>query len=210
MDMNRVDGYFRTLEGRLRLTRALGLGAMALSALVCIACLAVTMVMVGREREQIYVLDQGRSLIALQSDGAATKELEAMDHVRHFHELFFTLAPNKESIEANLDMALKMADRSAYEYWASLSEKEFYSRVVSSSMSQQMTVDSVKVNTSSYPYDVHTWAHYYQVRQSSVSRLRFESTCRVINVSRSEANPHGMLIENFVVTVNELMETRNR
>lgn len=208
--MNSVDAYFRTTEARLRRSGVISVAALVLSALVSVSSMGVAAWLVRSERNQVYVLDQGHSLLALSSDGAATREMEAQDHVRRFHELFFTLAPNRESIEEGVEQALKMADRSAYDYWASLSEREFYSRAVSSNMSQAMTVDSVKVNTSVYPYDVHTWAHYYQVRQSSVSLLRLESTCRIISVSRSAANPHGMLMENFVVTVNELVETRGR
>lgn len=208
--MNRVESYFRTVEERLRRSTVLSVAVLAFSAVVCVSSVAVAMWMVVRDRGQVYVLDQGKSLVALRSDGAATREMEATDHVRRFHELFFNIAPNRESIEENLEQAFKMADRSAYDYWATLSEREFYTRAVSSNMSQQMTVDSVRVNTSVYPYDVHTWAHYYQVRQSSVSLLRLESTCRIINVSRSVANPHGMMMENFVVTVNELVETRGR
>lgn len=51
------------------------------------------------------------------------RPVEAREHVRRFHELFFTLSPDKAAIESNLNRALLMADRSALSYYKALSEK---------------------------------------------------------------------------------------
>ena len=49
-----------------------------------------------QQRQKIYVLDQGKSLLlALQTDAIMNKELEIKDHVSRFHELMFTLSPQK-------------------------------------------------------------------------------------------------------------------
>ena len=49
------------------------------------------------QREKIYVLDQGKSLmLALSQDASKNRPVEAREHVRRFHELFFTIAPDKE------------------------------------------------------------------------------------------------------------------
>ena len=54
------------------------------------------------QREKIYVLDEGKSLImALSQDAARNRPVEAREHVRRLHELFFTLAPDKAAIESN-------------------------------------------------------------------------------------------------------------
>ena len=46
------------------------------------------------QREKVYVLDEGKSLImALSQDAARNRPVEAREHVRRLHELFFTLAP---------------------------------------------------------------------------------------------------------------------
>ena len=43
------------------------------------------------QREKIYVLDEGKSLImALSQDAARNRPVEAREHVRRLHELFFT------------------------------------------------------------------------------------------------------------------------
>jgi conjugative transposon TraK protein len=47
------------------------------------------------QRQKIYVLDNGKSLmLALSQDASINRPVEAREHVRRFHELFFTLAPD--------------------------------------------------------------------------------------------------------------------
>ena len=164
-----------------------------------------------RQREKIYVLDQGKSLLlALQTDAVMSKEIEVKDHVTRFHELMFTLSPQKQTIQENLDRAFNLADRSAYDYSQDLAEKGYYSRLVSANISQQMIVDSVVFVGNSYPYQVKTYARQYVIRESTMSEYAFVSSCQVLNASRSDVNPHGLIIEKFVVRENNLIETRKR
>ena len=47
-----------------------------------------------KQREKIYVLDGGKSLmLALSQDLSQNRPAEAREHVRRFHELFFGLSP---------------------------------------------------------------------------------------------------------------------
>lgn len=56
-----------------------------------------------KQREKIYVLDGGKSLmLALSQDLSQNRPVEAREHVRRFHELFFTLSPDKNAIESNI------------------------------------------------------------------------------------------------------------
>lgn len=53
------------------------------------------------------MLDQGKSLmLALSQDAALNRPVEAREHVRRMHELFFTLAPDKAAIESNINRAM--------------------------------------------------------------------------------------------------------
>ena len=164
-----------------------------------------------KQRSKIYVLDQGKSLLlALQTDAILSKDVEIRDHVTRFHELMFTLSPQKQTIQENLDRAFNLADRSAFEYSQDLAEKGYYARIVSANISQQMLVDSVVFAGSGYPWQVRTYARQYVVRESKVSLYSFVSTCQVIEGRRSDVNPHGLLIEKFKVISNDLIETRKR
>ena len=164
-----------------------------------------------RQRQKIYVLDQGKSLIlALQSDAVLNRDIEIRDHVTRFHELMFTLSPQKQTITESLDRAFNLADKSAYDYSQDLAEKGYYSRLVSANISQQMVVDSVVFQGSGYPYQVKTYARQYVVRESTMSEYSFVSSCQLIDAQRSDVNPHGLLIEKFRVLENNLVETRKR
>ena len=164
-----------------------------------------------KQRQKIYVLDQGKSLLlALQTDAIMSKDVEIRDHVTRFHELMFTLSPQKQTIQENLDRAFNRADRSAWEYSQDLAEKGYYARLISANISQQMIVDSVRFVGNGYPWQVETYARQYVVRESTVSQYAFVSTCQVLEGRRSDVNPHGLLIEKFKVVRNDLTETRKR
>ena len=98
-----------------------------------------------RQRQKIYVLDQGKSLmLALAQDAAQNRPVEAREHVRRFHELFFTLSPDREAIEGNVRRALYLADGSAIAYYQSLAEKGYFNRIIASNVSQNVVVDSIR------------------------------------------------------------------
>ena len=74
-----------------------------------------------KQRQKIYVLDQGKSLmLALSQDININRPVEAREHIRRFHELFFTLAPDKNAIENNMKRAFQLADKSAFDYYNEL------------------------------------------------------------------------------------------
>lgn len=165
-----------------------------------------------RQRESVYLLDQGKSLLlTLQTDAIMNKGLEVKDHVKRFHELMFNIAPQRQAIQDNLDRAFNLADKSAYKYSQDLAEKGYYARIVSANISQQMVVDSVVFISDAYPYEVMTYARQYVIRESTMSEYSFRSSCQVIDAGgRSDVNPHGLIVERFQVLENNLIETRKR
>lgn len=194
-------------------TRMRGLTIASVVCSFVFACIVMVMAFNYAElqRRQIYVLDQGKSLIlALQTDAILNRDIEIRDHVTRFHELMFTLSPQKQTIKESLDRAFNLADRSAYDYSQDLAEKGYYARLVSANISQQMIVDSVVFQGSSYPYQVKTYAHQYVVRESTISSYSFVSSCQLIDAKRSDVNPHGLIIEKFRALENNLLETRKR
>lgn len=99
------------------------------------------------QRQKIYVLDGGKSLmLALSQDLSQNRPVEAREHVKRFHELFFTLSPDKNAIESNIKRSLFLADKSAFNYYRDLSEKGYYNRIISGNISQTIQIDSVSCN----------------------------------------------------------------
>ena len=184
--------------------------ALVLMALVTVLSVLRSYSFVREQRRQIYVIDKGQSILALQSDGSATRDLEAMDHVTRFHELFFNMAPNAATIQQNVDRALNLSDRSVYDYWSDLSEQGFYQRLVSANISQQFALDSVKVDMKTYPYGATTYGKLYLIRESNITAYDMVTSCRLVDVGRSKDNPHGLMLEQFRVESNEKLGTRKR
>ena len=184
-------------------------------AIVCVAVSGYTVYasysFAKEQREKIYVLDQGKSLmLALSQDASRNRPVEAREHVRRFHELFFTIAPDKDAIESNVRRSLFLADKSAYNYYKDLSEKGYYNRVISGNINQTVEIDSMKCDFDQYPYRVDTYARQLIVRESSLTVRSLVTTCRLLNATRSDNNPHGFIMEAFTITENKDLQTIKR
>ena len=76
------------------------------------------------QRQKIYVLDKGESLLmALSRNVSENRKAEAKSHVKRFHEYFFTLSPEKDAIETHVSQALFLADNSASDVYMQLKEE---------------------------------------------------------------------------------------
>ena len=164
-----------------------------------------------KQREKIYVLDGGKSLmLALSQDLSQNRPAEAREHVRRFHELFFTLSPDKSAIEHNVKRALLLADKSAYNYYSDFAEKGYYNRIIAGNINQVLKVDSVVCNFDTYPYQAMTYAKQMIIRASTVTERSLVTTCRLLNSSRSDDNPNGFTIEGFTIIENKDLQTVKR
>lgn len=163
------------------------------------------------QRQKIYVLDNGKSLIlALSQDASINRPVEAKEHVRRFHELFFTLAPEKNAIESNMKRAFNLADKSAFDYYKDLSEKGYYNRIISGNVQQRIEVDSVSCNFDIYPYSIRTYSKQFIIRSSNITKRSLVTSCYLLNSVRSDTNPQGFNIEKFAVLENKDIEIIER
>lgn len=202
--LKNIESSFR----HLRLFSMLFLGACTL---ISVAAVWTSYRFAEAQRQKIYVLDQGKSLIlALSQDMAQNRPVEAREHVRRFHELFFTLSPDKAAIESNVGRALQMADKSALSYYKVLQEKGFFNRLIAGNVSQMVKVDSIRCNFDRYPYEVTTFARQRILRESTVTERSLVTTCRLVNVSRSDNNPQGFMVEALNIVENKDIATYDR
>ena len=163
------------------------------------------------QRQKVYVLDNGKSLmLALAQDASINRPVEAREHVRRFHELFFTLAPDKSAIENNMKRAFNLADKSAFNYYKDLAEKGYYNRIISGNVQQRLEVDSVVCNFETYPYAVKTYAKQIIIRSRNVTKRNLITSCYLVNSVRSDTNPQGFNIEKFTVVQNNDLEIIER
>lgn len=155
------------------------------------------------QRQKIYVLDGGKSLmLALSQDLSQNRPVEAREHIKRFHELFFTLSPDKNAIESNIKRALFLVDKSAFGYYQDLTEKGYYNRIISGNINQTLQVDSVVCNFDLYPYKVATYARQMIIRKSNITERSLVTRCNLVNSVRSDNNPHGFIMEAFEIIEN--------
>ena len=172
----------KNIETSFRQIRLFTLVFLGLCAVVAVFSVVKSYQFAQRQREKIYVLDQ--------------------EHVRRFHELFFTLAPDRAAIESNINRALFLCDKSAYHYSQDLQEKGYYNRVVAGNINQQVQVDSVVCDFNTYPYRVTTYARQMIIRESNVTERSLITRCNLINSVRSDNNPQGFTMERFEIVEN--------
>ena len=208
--MDNLIKYFDNIDSSFRKMKFLTIASLICAGCVCVLSVGIAAWSSEHARESVYVIEKGSAVMARRSHEDANRDMEAADHVTRFHELMFNLSPSSESIKRNVDRARLMSDRSAYDYWMDLSERGFYQRLVSANVSQEIVVDSVKVDMQSYPYGAITYGKLFLMRESNITSYQFESTCRLVEVERSPSNPHGMMIEKFLVTRNDNLGTRKR
>ena len=163
------------------------------------------------QRQKIYVLDEGKSLmVALSQDLSQNRPVEAREHIKRFHELFFTLSPDKKAIESNVSRALFLVDKSAFKYYQDMQEKGYYNRFVSGNINQVNRIDSVACNFDMYPYKATTYARQMIIRASNVTERSLVTRCDLINSVRSDNNPHGFTMERFEIIENRDLQTIDR
>jgi len=181
-------------------------GCLATTALICIKSLQSA----ERARQTVYILSAGKALEAFASDRKENIPVEARDHVRTFHQLFFTLAPDEKAITANLTRALYLADGSAKRLYDNLKENGYYAGIISGNISQAITVDSIMLDTKTYPFYFRCWATQQIVRPTSVATRSLVTEGWLRNSSRSDNNPHGFLIERWSTLENKDLKVEYR
>jgi conjugative transposon TraK protein len=160
-------------------------------------------------QNRLYILYNGKVLEAVAGDRRDNVEVEAKDHIRTFHDLFFTLAPDDKVIQQNLARSLYLADESAKKEYDNLSESGYYANIIAGNISQQIQVDSVAVDLHSYPYHFRCYATQNLIRTTSTVTRSLITEGDLRNVSRSDNNPHGFLIQRWTTIENKDLKVVN-
>ncbi|HEY4064121.1 MAG TPA: conjugative transposon protein TraK [Puia sp.] len=165
---------------------------------------------VSRAQARVYILANGKALEAMAGERKDNVPVEARDHIRNFHGLFFTLDPDEKVIGENLSRALYLADGSAKRVYENLKESGYYSEVISANISQRVKVDSIRLDMGSSPYYFKCYGQETIVRATSVVTRDLVTEGYLRDVLRSENNAHGFLIERWVIVENRDLKVEQR
>jgi conjugative transposon TraK protein len=178
--------------------------------LICCFALYKSFSLVSQMQSKIYILANGKALEAYASERKDNIPVEARDHVTTFHKLFFTLDPDDKAITASITKALYLADGSAKRAYDDLKENGYYAGLISGNVNQTIVVDSVAIDTNEYPYKFRCYATQSIIRPTSISTRSLVTDGALRNVSRSDNNPHGFLIERWSTIDNRDLKTVSR
>jgi conjugative transposon TraK protein len=164
----------------------------------------------ARAQERIYILASGKALEAVAQDRRENIPVEARDHIRSFHQDFFTLDPDEKVINANLGRALYLADVSAKRQYDNLKETGYYANIIAGNISQEISIDSIHLEMTTYPWYFRCYATEKIIRPSSLATRDLLTEGWLRNTSRSDNNPHGFLIERWSILDNRDLKVEAR
>jgi conjugative transposon TraK protein len=201
--MQNIDTAFRYVRG---FTLVVVMGSL----LLCGFTLYKSYQWVTAAQSQVYVLVNGKALEAYAADRKDNLPVEARDHVKTFHQYFFSLDPDEQVIQSHITSALNLADVSAKRVYDNLKENGFYTDIIAGNISQQITIDSVRVEMNQYPYRFRCYATQRITRPTSLMVRSLLTEGYLRNVSRSDNNPHGFLIERWTILENRDLKSQTR
>lgn len=103
-----------------------------------------------------------------------------------------------------------LADASAKREYDNLKESGYYSNIIAGNISQSLSVDSTVIDLQDYPYYFRCYATEKIIRATSIVTRNLITEGYLRNVSRSDNNPHGFLIERWNTIENKDLKTQNR
>jgi len=187
------------------------------SMLLIIACVGIccfsvykSFQLVSHIQSKIYILSNGKALEASIGERKDNIPVEAKDHIKTFHQYFFTLDPDEKLIQSNITKALYLADISAKRQYDNLKESGYFTNIISGNISQTISIDSVLVDLNQSPYYFRCYGTQSIVRTTSTVTRSLITEGYLRNISRSDNNPHGFLIERWATILNKDIKVQNR
>lgn len=165
---------------------------------------------IRRSQQKIFILANGKALEAYSAERKDNIPVEARDHVKMFHYYFFTLDPDEKVIQQHITRALYLADASAKRQYDNLKENGYYASLISGNISQEIEMDSIGIDTETYPYYFRCKGEQRIIRPTTIVTRSIITEGYLRNVSRSDNNPHGFLIERWNTIENKDLKTEKR
>jgi len=198
-----IDTAFAYVRG---FTMLIVLGSLLLNGLV----LYMYYDLLGEMQDRIYVLSSGDVFQAHASSKNDNFPVEARAHIKRFHEYFFTLDPDDKAIAQTINKALYLADGSAKRQYDNLMESGFYASLIAGNINQTIQIDSIQILQQQGPIAFKCYARQQIIRSSSQTTRLLITKGALRQVSRSENNPHGFLVERWGIVQNKDLKTQIR
>jgi len=201
---------FKNIESAFQYVKVFALCTIAAMLLTAFFVCFKSYQLVQENSQHIYILANGKAIEAFSAERKDNIPVEARDHIRMFHYYFFSCDPDEKVIQSNITKALYLSDGSAKQQYDNLRENGYYASVISGNISQEITTDSIQLSLNSYPYYFRYYATEKIIRTTSIATRSLITEGYLRNVSRSDNNPHGFLIEKWNTLENKDLHTESR
>jgi conjugative transposon TraK protein len=173
-------------------------------------CIYKSFDMVTQAQNRVHILYNGKVLEAIASDRKTNLPVELRDHIKTFHEDFFTLMPDDKQIDATVTKALYLADGSAKTAYDNLKEAGYFNNLISGNINQRVQVDSIRLDLNAYPYGFTCYATEKLIRATSTVTRKLITQGKVSDLkSETDNNPHGFLIQGWEILQNNDVQVKS-
>lgn len=154
--------------------------------------------------ETAYIItESGQTALAKgisSSEFAHYREPEIKNHIKTFHQRFWNL--DQFSIQKNMTSALHLIGNTGKQLYLSMKANGHFSKIRNQNLVQTLIADSVLFDTRVTPYKC---AYYGKLKIKRTDQVKekvelFSAFFDLHNVTRTDLNPHGLLIENYDVS----------
>lgn len=205
-----VFNQLENIESSFRHIKIFTLTVVTCSALVSMSALYFGYRAASQNANRIYTLVNGKAFEAISTSRDQNIPVEARDHIKVFHQYFFSLDPDEKVIEDHMSKAFYLADSSAKGKYNDLKENNYFGTIISGNISQQVEMDSISISTASYPYLFRYYGKEKIIRPTVTVMRSLVTEGFLRNTARSDNNPHGFLIEHWTILENKDLSKETR
>lgn len=191
----------KNIESKIKLALVVSIGSFVLAIIISGLSLAFAARMIAKERSQIYVLDNNVPLVATKTNIEDNREAEYKANIAAFHDFFFSMPPDDEYIQRQMDKAMYLVDASGIAQYNTLKEKGYYTNLVSTSSVITCTMDSIHLDMNTKKW---TFFGKQKIERPSMITVRTLITEGGLqDIPRTANNSHGVLITNWKTIENK-------
>ncbi|MDO5608720.1 MAG: conjugative transposon protein TraK, partial [Capnocytophaga sp.] len=182
----------KNIEKKIKINRSISIATVVFAIAIVIVGFSYSYKIVQDSRKSIYIIDNGIPVLVKQTDELLNRPVEYKAQVEMFHRLFFTLAPDDEYINQNINKALYLIDDTAKRERGNLIEKGFYNQIISSNAMVSIQTDSIKMDLNAKKFIYYGKQMINRKTSLIIRRLITQGTFK--DIARTPNNAHGVLL----------------
>ena len=198
----------KNIEKRIKINKTMAIATVIFAIVIVIVGFSYSYKIVQDSRKSIYILDNGVPMLVKQTDELLNRPVEYKAQVELFHRLFFTLAPDDEYINKNIDKALYLMDDSAKKERSNLTEKGWYNQIISSNATVSIQTDSINIDLNSKRFMYYGTQMINRKISLIIRKLITQGTFK--DIPRTPNNAHGVLLENWNILDNTELSVKQK